>query len=158
MCIRTGKYIRERGSVRVGLHVVPFLWELELFWSRKKMYVYVGLSVWNSFFVHVSNDRTRCCTVWFGVTWHSGVPKNLRRGGLEYRTNIDLRLRRINLAIFCLISGLFSPFFIAHGVGLSPPSPPLGTLVTWHLIWNGNQGKSWGKQHAFLRLKGHSDW
>ena len=54
----------------------------------------------------------------------SGVPKNLRRGGLEYRNNIDLRWRRKNFAIFCLISELFSPFFYSSWGGLETRKPP----------------------------------
>ena len=52
----------------------------------------------------------------------SGVPKNLRRGGSEYRTHIDLRRRRKHFAQnFSLVSEHFSPFLTALGVGLSPP-------------------------------------
>ena len=61
----------------------------------------------------------------------SGVPKNLRRGGLECRNNIDLRLRRKDFAIFYLISG-----FLAHGVGLSPQAPSVRWFWDAH-CWMG---------------------
>ena len=57
----------------------------------------------------------------FGILYYmlvidsSGVPKNWRRGGLEYRTNINLRRRRKNFAIFCLLSDIFSPFLQLMG-------------------------------------------
>ena len=38
----------------------------------------------------------------------SGVPKNLRWGGLEYRVIVNLRRRRKDFAIFCLILVIFS--------------------------------------------------
>ena len=58
------------------------------------------------------------------LLYTSGVPKNLRRGGLEYRTNIDLRRRRKNFAIFCLILELFSPFLQLMGWAWAPQAPP----------------------------------
>lgn len=54
----------------------------------------------------------------------SSVPKNWRRGGLEYRNNRDMRRRRKNFVIFCPNPDLFGLILQPMGWALAPNPPP----------------------------------
>ena len=58
------------------------------------------------------------------VGFPSRVPKNWRRGGLEYRNNRDMRRRRKNFVIFCPNPDLFGLILQPMGWALAPNPPP----------------------------------